>query len=82
MKKEFTFLQIGLVVLFLFSAISSYAQVIAPVPSAPIDAPLKLNVGTINDDATASTDVVATANTVLFYDPSTQGPTLTLKASI
>lgn len=82
MKKQVTFLQIGLIVLFLFSALSASAQLVAPIPTAPIDGPSKLNVGTINDGVTASTGVVPIANTILFYDPSTQGPTLTLTASL
>lgn len=82
MKNQITFLKAGLVVLLLISSITSYSQIIAPIPTAPIDAPEKLNVGRINDDATGSSDVELTANTILFYDPSTQGPTLTLTASL
>lgn len=72
-------LKVSLVGLLLMIGTVSYAQLIAPVPKATIATSEDLNLGTLNNDAT---DVVATVNTVLFYNPATNGPSITLRASL
>jgi len=68
-----TLLGIGLLTSF-----QSYAQT-APNPQASISTPTHLDVGTINSDATTVTVI---NDAVLFYNPATSGPSITLTASL
>ncbi|MGS2761367.1 hypothetical protein [Sinomicrobium sp. M5D2P9] len=80
MKSIFTTLKKGLIALiFIFSA-SALAQINAPVPNGlPINETSNLDVGTLTND---TPPVTALDGAVLFYNPATSGPSLTLTASL
>lgn len=78
MKTTMTMLKAGLLGLFLAGSVAATAQVVAPVPSTPIEAPEDLDIGTLNDDETTVTPTIPPA--VFFYRP--EGTNLTLRASL
>ncbi|MEJ4088303.1 hypothetical protein [Galbibacter orientalis] len=78
MKTFNTILFTTLLGMGLLTSFQSYAQT-APNPQTPISTPTDLDVGTINSDATTVTVI---DDAVLFYNPATSGPSVTLTASI
>ena len=66
-----------LTAVFLLVIVPANAQ--APVYQAPISTPADLDVGTISSTATTVTTI---DEAVLFYNPATNGPSITLNASV
>ena len=66
-----------LTAVFLFAIVPANGQ--APVYQSPISAPADLDVGTISSTATTVTTI---DEAVLFYNPATSGPSITLNASV
>ncbi|WP_461534472.1 hypothetical protein [Sinomicrobium sp.] len=79
MKKITLLLKNGIIAMMVMAAIPTAAQIVAPQPAATISTPADLNVGTLNNN-TGSVTVLDQA--VLFYNPATDGPSLTLTASL
>lgn len=66
-----------LTAIFLLVIVPAKAQ--APTFSSPISTPADLDVGTMSSDETTVTTI---NDAVLFYNPATSGPSITLNASI
>ncbi|UGU16981.1 hypothetical protein LS482_03695 [Sinomicrobium kalidii] len=79
MKSFGIFLKKGLVILFLTCAVPAFAQIVAPVPTTPVSTPENLDVGSLTNNTLPVTTI---NDAVLFYDPSTSGPSITLTASL
>lgn len=78
MKTTMTMLKPGLVGLFLMISTAIFAQT-APNLTLPITGFANLGIGTLDDGELPES---ATADAVLFYNPATNGPSLTLTASV
>ncbi|RAV27448.1 hypothetical protein [Sinomicrobium soli] len=79
MKKITTLFKNGIAAMMFMAVIPVSAQIVAPQPSSPIGAPADLDVGTITNNTGTVTTV---DDAVLFYNPATNGPSLTLTASL
>ncbi|WP_268223688.1 hypothetical protein [Sinomicrobium oceani] len=79
MKFITTTLKRGLAVLIFAAGMPVFAQIVAPVPTTPVTSPGDLNVGTLTNN-TGPVNTVEGA--VLFYNPATNGPEVTLTASL
>src|SRR5690606_12133828 len=66
-----------LTAVFLLVIVPAHAQ--APTFTSPVSTPADLDVGTISSTETTVTIVV---HAVLFYNPATSGPSITLSASV
>ncbi|MEH6681498.1 MAG: hypothetical protein V7724_13190 [Sediminicola sp.] len=69
----------ALTLVLLFASARTIAQVVAPIPTTPITAPANLDVGILTDNTLPVTTV---DGAVLFYNPATSGPSLTVTASL
>lgn len=78
MKTTMTMLKAGLIGLFLMISSSIFAQTV-PNPNLPIANAEDLNIGTADD---GEPPVAHIADAVMFYNPATDGPSLTLVASV
>ncbi|MBC9797354.1 hypothetical protein [Sinomicrobium weinanense] len=79
MKRFEKLLKNGLVTLFLVCSVPAFAQIVAPSPVTPIGIPGDLTVGSITNNTLPVTTI---NDAVLFYNPATSGPSLTLTASL
>lgn len=80
MKKTTTLIKTSLASLFLLFLTSTvFGQgTIPPAPTGTISTPANLNLGTANDGVAPITTV---ADAIMFYNPATDGPDVTLTAS-
>lgn len=79
MKTKMNMLKSGLVALLLMGSTTLIAQVVAPLPQTPVTAGTNLDVGTINQN---TLPVTTLADAILFYNPATDGPSITLQATL
>lgn len=77
MKTKFTSFKNGIMVFMLLGSLHIFAQ--TPVFQSPILTPTNLQVGT---QVSGTSTVTVVDGAVLFYNPATTGPTLTLSASL